>query len=53
MTDSSRSQPAALTDGERAEILALAADLPAVWAAPTTTPVDRQARDPLMCSIER
>jgi hypothetical protein len=30
------SQPAALTDGERAQILALATDLPAVWAAPTT-----------------
>ena len=37
-----RSQPAALTDGERAEILALATDLPTVWAAPTTTPADRQ-----------
>jgi hypothetical protein len=46
-----RSQPAALTDGERAEILALAADLPAVWAAPTTTPADRQRV--IRCLVER
>jgi DNA-binding transcriptional MerR regulator len=46
-----RSQPAALTDGERAEILALAVDLPAVWAAPTTTPADRQRV--IRCLVER
>jgi DNA invertase Pin-like site-specific DNA recombinase len=46
-----RSQPAALTDGERAEILALATDLPTVWAAPTTTPTDRQRV--IRCLVER
>ncbi len=46
-----RSQPAALTDGERAEILALATDLPAVWTAPTTTPADRQRV--IRCLVER
>ena len=37
-----RSAPAALSDGARSSIRALAADLPAVWSAPTTTPADRQ-----------
>jgi DNA invertase Pin-like site-specific DNA recombinase len=46
-----RSQPAALTAGERAEILALATDLPAVWGAPTTTPAERQRV--IRCLVER
>jgi hypothetical protein len=46
-----RSQPAALTSGERAEILALATDPPTVWAAPTTTPADR--RRVIRCLVER
>jgi DNA invertase Pin-like site-specific DNA recombinase len=35
-------QPTLLTDTERAEIRALAADLPALWNATTTTPADKQ-----------
>src|SRR5262249_52459570 len=34
--------PAELSDKALSSIHALAADLPAVWSAPTTTPVDRQ-----------
>ncbi len=37
-----RSAPAELSDGASASIRALAADLPAVWAAATTTPADRR-----------
>jgi len=37
-----RSAPAALSDDALSSIRALAADLPAVWSAPTTTPADRQ-----------
>ncbi|HTU21969.1 MAG TPA: recombinase family protein [Gemmataceae bacterium] len=37
-----RSAPAELSDKALSSIRALAADLPAVWSAPTTTPVDRQ-----------
>jgi len=37
-----RSAPAALSDAAVSQIRALAADLPAVWAAATTTPADRQ-----------
>jgi hypothetical protein len=37
-----RQQPAALTEGEREQIRALAQDLPALWQASTTTPADRQ-----------
>jgi hypothetical protein len=37
-----RSAPAELSDTALAPIRALAADLPAVWSAPTTTPADRQ-----------
>lgn len=37
-----REQPAELTAKERARIEALATDLPALWAAPTTTAADRQ-----------
>jgi hypothetical protein len=35
-------QPTLLTDTERAEIRALAADLPALWNATTTAPADKQ-----------
>jgi hypothetical protein len=37
-----RAAPAVLSDDAVSSIRALAADLPAVWAAPTTTPADRQ-----------
>jgi DNA invertase Pin-like site-specific DNA recombinase len=37
-----RERPKPPSDGERAEVLALAQDLPALWQAPTTTPSDRQ-----------
>ena len=37
-----RSVPAELSDKAWSSIPALAADLPTVWSAPTTTPVDRQ-----------
>ena len=37
-----RSAPAELSEATVTAIRALAADLPAVWAAPTTTPADRQ-----------
>jgi DNA invertase Pin-like site-specific DNA recombinase len=37
-----RSAPAELSDTALSSIRALAADLPAVWAAATTTPADRQ-----------
>jgi hypothetical protein len=37
-----RAQPASLTEDERAQIRALAQDLPALWEAPTTTSMDRQ-----------
>lgn len=37
-----RSAPAELSDSALSSIRALAADLPAVWSAPTTTPADRQ-----------
>jgi len=35
-------QPRILTDEERAAIRRLAADIPALWDAPTTTPADRK-----------
>ena len=35
-------QPAVLTDAEREAIRSLAANLPAVWSAPTTTQADRK-----------
>lgn len=35
-------QPTLLTDTERAQIRALAADLPALWNSTTTTPADKQ-----------
>jgi hypothetical protein len=37
-----RAQPASLTADERAQIRALAQDLPALWEAPTTTAANRQ-----------
>jgi hypothetical protein len=37
-----RTAPAELSDTALSSIRALAADLPAVWSAPTTTPADRQ-----------
>jgi hypothetical protein len=37
-----RTAPAKLSDTAVSSIRALAADLPAVWSAPTTTPADRQ-----------
>jgi hypothetical protein len=37
-----RTQPIELSAEERARILALARDLPAIWHAPATTPADRQ-----------
>ena len=36
------SRPRALTPAERAQIRALAADIPAIWHAPTTTDADRK-----------
>ncbi len=37
-----RQQPRVLTDDERRAIRHLADDIPALWAAPTTTPADRK-----------
>lgn len=37
-----REQPRQLGDDERAEVLALAGDLPTLWRASTTSPADRQ-----------
>ena len=37
-----REQPQPLSDEQRAEVSALASDLPALWRARTTTPADRQ-----------
>ena len=37
-----RRQPRILTEHERAAIRRLAAEIPALWAAPTTTPADRK-----------
>lgn len=37
-----RDLPTSLTEAERAEVLALASDLPALWQAETTTAPDRQ-----------
>jgi hypothetical protein len=37
-----QAQPAGLTPAEREQILALSADLPAVWSAETTTAAERQ-----------
>lgn len=37
------SEPRTLSEDERARIRQLAADIPALWKAPTTTPAERQA----------
>src|SRR5262249_47848427 len=39
-------QPARLTDAQRAQIRGLAADLPALWHAPSTRPSDRHTGTP-------
>ncbi len=44
-------QPRVLTSAERATIRRLAADIPALWAAPTTTAADR--KDILRQVVER
>jgi len=46
-----REQPPALTAAERARVLSLAADLPALWQAPGTTPADR--KEVVRCLVER
>jgi hypothetical protein len=46
-----RSRPRELTDRDRAKILALANDLPALWQAPQTTPADR--KEIVRCLVER
>ena len=46
-----RAQPPGLTEPERAKILALAQDLPALWQAPETTPADR--KEIVRCLVER
>jgi len=46
-----RDQPPGLTEQERAKILALANDLPALWQAPQTTPMDR--KEIIRCLVER
>jgi DNA invertase Pin-like site-specific DNA recombinase len=46
-----RQAPAQLTSGERDRIRALATDIPALWSAPATTPVDR--KELIRCLLER
>jgi len=46
-----RSQPRELTDQDRAKILTLADDLPALWQAAGTTPADR--KEIVRCLVER
>ncbi len=46
-----RNQPGELTDQDRAKILALANDLPALWEASQTTPADR--KEIVRCLVER
>ena len=46
-----REQPPALSAAERAQILALSADLPALWQASGTTPADR--KEIVRCLVER
>jgi DNA invertase Pin-like site-specific DNA recombinase len=46
-----RSRPRELTDRDRAKILALANDLPALWQAPQTTAADR--KEIVRCLVER
>ena len=44
-------QPPGLTAAERLRVLALSADLPALWQAPGTTPADR--KEIIRCVVER
>jgi hypothetical protein len=44
-------QPPRLTDQERAQILSLANDMPALWQAPATTAADR--KEMVRCLVER
>ncbi len=46
-----REQPAGLTETERAQVLALSADLPTLWRAEGTTPADR--KEIVRCLVER
>lgn len=46
-----REQPPGLTEAERAQVLALSADLPALWRAEGTTPADR--KEIVRCLVER
>lgn len=46
-----RSRPARLSPAERAAIIALSRDIPALWQAPTTTCADRKQL--LRCVVER
>jgi DNA invertase Pin-like site-specific DNA recombinase len=46
-----RNRPTELTDRDRAKILALANDLPALWQAAETTPADR--KEIVRCLVER
>jgi hypothetical protein len=46
-----RNQPRELTDRDRAKILTLANDLPALWQAAETTPADR--KEIVRCLVER
>ena len=46
-----REQPPGLTEAERAQVLALSADLPALWRAEGTTPADR--KEVVRCLVDR
>lgn len=46
-----RDQPARLTEGDRRRIRALAADLPALWRAPSTSAADR--KEIIRCPVEK
>lgn len=46
-----RTEPQPLSEGERARIQALAADIPALWQAPKTTAADR--KEIVRCLVER
>jgi hypothetical protein len=46
-----RERPPVLTETERARVLALSADLPALWHAAQTTPADR--KEIVRCLVER
>jgi DNA invertase Pin-like site-specific DNA recombinase len=47
----SREQPPGLTEGERQRVLALSADLPALWEAAQTTAADR--KEIVRCVVQR